>query len=170
MVFRIITVQRRVDADELDAASVAEPVEQPRPDRGPILAVPEPFADVEVVLHLRAVVASLGVGGVVIADGREHRDPGDHVAVGLEEAGVPVVVLSPALVVDLPLLALVDVVPERQHEADVSFLGEVLQRLGDPPLPSARLTVGADPDSVVADRDEPGSLRFDVGTGPGSEP
>ena len=67
----------------------------------------------------------------MVADGREHRDLGDHVAVGLEEAGVPVVVLSPALVVDLPLLALVDVVPQRQDEADVSFLGEVLQRLRD---------------------------------------
>ncbi len=33
MVLPIVAVQRRVDADELDAASEAEPVEQSGPDR-----------------------------------------------------------------------------------------------------------------------------------------
>ena len=74
----------------------------------------------------------------MVADGREHRDPGQDVAVGLEEAGVPVVVLTAAFVVYLPLLALLarrltnDEVARELHVSQTtvkSHLASVMRRL-----------------------------------------
>ena len=109
----VAVVLGRVEADQLEVAAVLQPVEQARLDRRAVAVAVEALVEVEVVLQLLAVVAALGVGGVVVADRREDRHPGEGVAVGLEEAGVPVVVLAPALVVDPAVLALVDVVAER---------------------------------------------------------
>ena len=121
----VAVVLGRVDADELEVAAVGQPVEEPGLDRRTAALAVEPLPQVEVVLQLRAVVAALGVGGVVVADRREERHAGQGVAVGLEEARVPVVVLASALVVDPALLPLVDVVAQRHHEPDVALLDEL---------------------------------------------
>ena len=99
----------------------------------------EALVDVEVVLHLGTVVASLGVRAVVVSDGRKDRHSRDGETVGLEEAGVPIVVLSPALLVHASLLTLIDVVAERQDEADVVVSNEPFQHVGDAPLAAAGL-------------------------------
>ena len=86
----------------------------------------------------------------MVSDGRKDRHSRDGEAVGLEEAGVPIVVLSPALLVHASLLTLIDVVAERQDEADVVVSNEPFQHVGDAPLAAAGLRVGPHPDSVVA--------------------
>src|SRR5215203_1137741 len=108
----LLAVERGVEAGEFQAGAVSQPIEQSRHDGRRLEATVEPLADVEVVLHLCAVIAALGVGAVVIADGREDRRARDSEPVGLEEAGVPIVVLSATLLVHASFLTLVDVVTE----------------------------------------------------------
>jgi hypothetical protein len=132
--------------------------------------VVEALVDVEVVLHLGTVVAALGVGAVVVADGREDRRARDGEAVGLEEAGVPVVVLSPALLVHASLLTPVDVVAERQDEADVVVTDEPFEHVGDAPLAAAGLRVGPHPDPEVAHGHEADRRRGIVRVRPRTEP
>ena len=90
--------------------------------------------------------------------------------VRLEEAGVPIVVLSPALLVHAALLTLVDVVAERQDEADVEVSHEPFEHVGDAPLAAAGLRVGPHPNSVVAHGHEADRRRGVVGVRPGTEP
>src|SRR4030095_8104328 len=87
-------LSRRVDADELDVGSVAEPVEQSRiggrtPSR--FLAF-YAFGDVEVVDHLSAIFPIFSLRGVMVADARIDRQAIDDVTVRLMERKVPVVV------------------------------------------------------------------------------
>src|SRR5688572_15842718 len=68
---------RGVDADELDVRAVPEPVKESRTERRPSRRFfpGQALAQVEVVFHLRAVVARLALVGVVIADGGVYRNP-----------------------------------------------------------------------------------------------
>ena len=114
----------------------------------------EPLVGVEVVADLLPVVAGLGVGAVVVADGRVHGDPREHVPVGLVEARVPVVVLAAALRTDHPALAAVDVVAHADHQPDVVLVDEPVEHLGHARLPAAALRVRHHPHAVVTEDDE----------------
>ena len=106
----------------------------------------------------------------MVADGRKDRHPDDGEPVGLKEAGVPVVVLSAALLVHASLLALVDVVAKRQDESDVVVSDEPFEHIGDAPLAAAGLRVRPHPDPVVAHGHEADRRRRVVGVRPGAEP
>jgi hypothetical protein len=68
---RLLGVERGVEAGELEVCTVPQSVEQSGHDGCRLAAVVEAFGDVEVVLHLSTVVAALGVGAVMVADGWE---------------------------------------------------------------------------------------------------
>src|SRR5687768_18450543 len=95
----MLTVERGVETSELQVGAVPQSVDQSGHDGRRLEAVVEAFVYVEVVLQLGRIVTALCVGAVVVTDGREDRHASDGEAVRLEEAGIPVVVLSPALLI-----------------------------------------------------------------------
>ena len=114
---------RRVEADELEVAPDVHAIEQAGIERrlaGRFVGR-HPLAQEEVVEHLRAVVAILGLGRVVIADARIDRNAVQQIAIRLIEREEPVVVFV-AVIADRQAenaAAGVDVVAGRQHEAHV---------------------------------------------------
>ena len=109
----------------------------------------------EVVADLLPVVAGLSVGAVVVAHGRVHRDPRQHVPVGLVEARVPVVVLAAALRADHPALAAIDVVAHPDDQPHVVPLDQTVEDRGHAQLPAAALfRVRHHAHAVVTEDDE----------------
>ena len=145
---------RRVDADELEVRADLEAVEEPGPDRRPARLDLRPEAQVEeqVVGELVAVVGALAVARVVVADGREERDAVDHVAVRLEEARVPLVVLVARA--GRVLVAEVDVVAGRDDEPHAVLADRALERARDHQLAAALEPAVDDPDAEVAEHRE----------------
>ena len=160
---------RRIEADELDVGRDAEAVEQARPHRGAArgLFAGQPRRQVEVVHHLAAVVAFLGLAGVVVADRRAHRHPVDRVAVGLKEREEPVVVFVAGILgPEQESLRRVDVVAGRQDQAHVLGVDGALQRQPDLALPFDRRRRPADARAEVADHRERERRRRAAGSDP----
>ena len=124
-----------IEADELDRRPIAKAVEQAGPDRrtaGGLLAGYS-LAQVEIVFDLAAIVILLALVGIVVADRRIDADAIDDVSIRLEEREEPVVVfVSAAAARDETEQRLrVDIVPSRQHEADVVGIERGPERIAD---------------------------------------
>ena len=147
----------RIDAHELDVRGDPEAIEQTGADRRPAgrLFAGEPGREIEVVHDLPAVVALLGLAGVMVADRRAHRHTVDRIAVRLEEREEPVVVFRAGILgpQQEPLRG-VDVVAGGQDQPDVLGVDGALQREPDFALPLGRRRRPADAGAEVADDGE----------------
>src|SRR5262245_19422416 len=142
---------RGVDANELNVAAYPEPVEQPRPHgrASRRLFTGDSFVDVEVIHHLRAVIAILAFARVVIANARIDGNSIENVPIRLVIREEPVVVfLAAAMPEDVPG---VDVVTGRENQAHVVPVDGNPQRLSNLELLAVVLRRLLDANAEVAD-------------------
>src|SRR6185295_5055020 len=129
---------RRIDTQELDISAKSHPIKQSllerrMPDQ---LLCRHSLDQIEVVHHLIAVIALLGLVVVVVSNGRINRHAIDDIAIRLIVGEEPIVVFVAGVLYwqAEKSLSSVDIVPSSQHEANVSLVYRSLDSSGNLPL------------------------------------